>query len=129
MLSQKGNVTFIKNQPESFWGKIFSGAKPEKISARVNEIRDGLSAINMVSLVEAMAYQGMGESEAAHQSLDYYASYIQTTYLDSDGFVERLDLIDPSPENYWSKTLPDIKGKISALPCASAIMLNGGEER
>ena len=70
----------------------------------------------------------MGESEAAHQSLDYYASYIQTTYLDSDGFVERLDLIDPSPENYWSKTLPDIKGKISALPCASAIMLTGGEK-
>lgn len=127
MLSQKGNVAFIKNQPESLLGKIFSGATPEKIGVRINEIRDGLSAINMVSLVEAMAYQGMGESEAARQSLDYYASYIQTTYLEPVGLVERLDLIDPSPENYWSKTLPDIKKKIGALPCANPIMLTGGE--
>lgn len=127
MLSQKGNVAFIRSQPESLLGKIFSGATPEKISVRINEIRDGLSAINMVSLVEAMAYQGMGESEAARQSLDYYASYIQTTYLEPAGLVERLDLIDPSPENYWSKTLPDIKKKIGALPCANSTMLTGGE--
>lgn len=127
MLSQKGNVAFIRSQPESLLGKIFSGATPEKISVRINEIRDGLSAINMVSLVEAMAYQGMGESEAARQSLDYYASYIQTTYLEPADLVERLDLIDPSPENYWSKTLPDIKKKIGALPCANSIMLTGGE--
>ena len=26
-----------------------------------------------------------------------------------------LDLIDPGPENYWSKTLPDISEKIKAL--------------
>ena len=128
MLSQKENVAFIKNQPESLIGKILSGATPEKIDARINEIRDGLSAINMVSLVEAMAYQEMGESAAARQSLDYYAAYIQTTYLDSGGFVERLDLIDPSPENYWSKILPDIKKKISVLPCVNTIMLTGGEE-
>lgn len=128
MLSQKGNAAFIKDQPESFIGKILSGATTEKISVRINEIRDGLSAINMVSLVEAMAYQELGESAAGRQSLDYYAAYIQTTYLDSEGFVERLDLIDPSPENYWSKILPDIKKKISALPCANTIMLTGGEE-
>lgn len=128
MLSQKENVAFIKNQPESLIGKILSGATPEKIDARINEIRDGLSAINMVSLVEAMAYQEMGESAAARQSLDYYAAYIQTTYLDPGGFVERLDLIDPSPENYWSKILPDIKKKISVLPCVNTIMLTGGEE-
>ena len=128
MLSQKSNVAFIKNQPESLIGKMLSGATPEKIDARINEIRDGLSAINMVSLVEAMAYQEMGESAAARQSLNYYAAYIQTTYLDADGLVERLDLIDPSPENYWSKTLPDIKKKISVLLCANTIMLTGGEE-
>ena len=31
--------------------------------------------------------------------------------------VERLDLIDPAPENYWSTNLPQIKEKIQALPC------------
>lgn len=128
MQSQNANVAFIKNQPESFWGKIFSGATPEKIGIRMNEIRESLGAVNMVSLAEAMAYQEMGENEAAKQSLGYYAAYIQKTYLDTKGLVERLDLIDPSPENYWSKTLPDIQERIMALPGINAELLTGGDE-
>ena len=62
MQSQNANLTFIKEQPESFWGKLISGANPEKISLRMNEIRESLSAVNMVSLAEAMAYQELGES-------------------------------------------------------------------
>ena len=61
MQSQNANLTFIKEQPESFWGKLISGANPEKISLRMNEIRESLSAVNMVSLAEAMAYQELGE--------------------------------------------------------------------
>ncbi len=38
MQSQNANLTFIKEQPESFWGKLISGANPEKISQRMNEI-------------------------------------------------------------------------------------------
>ena len=117
MQSQSANAVFIQNQPESFWGKVLSGAAPEKISARMNELRESLCAVNMVSLAEAIAYQEMGESEAAKLSLEYYAKYIQRTYLDSDGFVERLDMIDPSPENYWTQKLPEIKKQIFALPC------------
>ncbi len=131
MQSQNVNATFIKSQPESFWGKLISGATPEKIEARMNELRDGLAAVNMVSLAEAMAYQEMGEIEAAQLSLQYYAGYIKKTYLDSKGFVERLDMIDPSPENYWSKTLPEIEMRIQALPCNSTILIgehdNGSE--
>jgi len=67
----------------------------------------------------------MGESEAAKQSLKYYAGYIQTTYLETKGLVERLDLIDPSPENYWSKTLPDIEKKIQDLPYNEEKLLGG----
>lgn len=128
MQSQNANVTFIKNQPESFWGKLVSGAKSEKVNLRMNELRESLCAVNMVSLVEAMAYQEMGESEAARQSLQYYASYIQKTYLTTEGLVERLDLIDPSPENYWTKTLPDIENKIQRLPCNVEQNLLGGED-
>ena len=76
MQSQSGNVAFIKDQPESMWGKLISGAKPEKINARMNEIRESLCAVNMVSLVEAMAYQEMGEPESARISLQYYAGYL-----------------------------------------------------
>ena len=128
MQSQTANLTFIKEQPESFWGKLLSGANPEKISQRMNEIRESLSAVNMVSLAEAMAYQELGESGAARQSLQYYAGYLQKAYLSTDGLVQRLDLIDPAPENYWSKTLPDINKKIQALPCVENMSLLEGED-
>lgn len=128
MQSQNANLTFIKNQPESFWGKLISGAAAEKVNSRMNEIRESLCAVNMVSLSEAIAYQEMGETEAARLSLQYYAGYIQKAYLETEGLVERLDLIDPSPENYWSKTLPDIEKKIQALPFNEEHKLLGGEK-
>ena len=97
MQSQSANAAFIKNQPESTWGKILSGA----------------------TLAEAIAYQEMGETEAAKVSLEYYAKFIQRTYLETKGFVERLDMIDPSPENYWTQKLPEIENRILALPSDS----------
>ena len=116
MLSQKSNVEFIKEQPENFIQKILSGAKPEKINGRMSEIRESLCAVNMVSFAEAMAYQELGEHEAARKSLTYYAGFIEDTYISVPGLVQRLDLIDPAPENYWSKTLPDISEKMKVLP-------------
>lgn len=117
MQSQSVNASFLRNQPESFRGKLISGANPDKVNSRMKELRESLCTVNMVSLAEALAYQEMGETEAARVSLQYYAKYIQETYLVEKGFVERLDMIDPSPENYWSRTLPEIKNKINALPC------------
>lgn len=119
MLSQKSNVEFIMDQPETFIKKILSGSKPEKINGRMSEIRESLCAVNMVSFVEAMAYQELGEQEAARKSLTYYAEFIENTYVSVPSLVQRLDMIDPSPENYWSKTLPDIGEKIKALPSVS----------
>lgn len=126
MQSQNTNLAFIKDQPESFFGKLVSGATPEKIAQRMNEIRESLNAVNMVSLAEAMAYQELGESSAARQSLQYYAGYIEKSYLSATGLVERLDSIDPSPENYWTKALPDIRKKIQALPCVEEKVLPEG---
>lgn len=132
MQSQNANLAFIKDQPESYFRKILSGATPEKINQRMNEIRESLSAVNMVSLVEAMAYQEMGENAAAIQSLQYYADYIEKSYLSTKGFVERLDSMDQAPKNsknYWTKTLPDIKKKIQSLPCVEKITLfEGGND-
>lgn len=129
MQSQSGNLKFIKEQPDSFWGKLLNGATQEDISKRINEIRESLSAINMVSLVEALAYQEMGENESARLSLKYYADYISKTYFKSDGLVEKLDLIDPSPTNYWSKILPNIMQKINALPYIEETKLIKGKDK
>ena len=119
MLSQRVNVDLIKNEPEQFWKKVFTGTNPKKINTRISEIRDSLLAINLVSLAEAIAYQELGEYDAARESLEYYALHIQNTFFDTQGFVERLDSVDPSPENYWSKSLPEIKEEILSLPCSS----------
>ena len=37
-------------------------------------------------------------------------------------------MIDPSPENYWSKTLPDIEKRIKALPCNATLNRIGDTE-
>ena len=125
MFSQMANLKFIKDQPENFWGKIIQGAKPGKIDTRMVEIRESLNAVNMVSLVEAMSYREMGELEVAHKSLAYYAQYLQKAYLSTDGFVERLDMIDPSTEKYWTKTLPMIEKEIKSLPESKVKLLKG----
>ena len=123
MLSQKANVRFLVDQPETLIGKIVSGATPDKINSRMIEIRESLFAVNMVSLAEAMAYQEIGEEQAAAKSLSYYAEFVKNTYLSIPGLVERLDLIDPSPENYWSKTLPKIEKQIEELPTMGDTLL------
>lgn len=127
MQSQKVNLSIIKNEPESYLGKFVSGAKPEKINERMNEIRENLCAVNMVSLVEAMAYLEMGERDAARQSLQYYADYIESTYLSHEGLVEQLDSMDSSPENYWTRSLPSIKHNIRRLPLWEELQLVGGQ--
>lgn len=128
MQSQNANLAFIKEQPESLWGKLISGANAEKIDQRMDEIRESLAAVNMVSLTEAMAYQELGESVAARQSLQYYAGYLQKAYLSTEGLVQRLDLIDPSPENYRSKKLPEISKRIQELPCEDDVLSLEGED-
>lgn len=116
MLSQKTNVEFIKSEPENIIQKVLSGKSADKINSRMSEIRESLCAVNMVSFAEAMAYQELGEQEAARKSLTYFAGFIEDTYTSVPGLVERLDMIDPSPENYWTKTLPEIDERVKALP-------------
>lgn len=126
MQSQMQNISYIAKEPESFWRKVITGEKPEKINTRISEIRDSLEAVSMVSLVEAIAYQEMGESEAATKSLDYYASFIKKTYLDVEGLVERLDSIDPSTQNYWTTMIPNLQEKIMKLTGREEQTMIGG---
>ena len=116
MLSQNVNVQLLKDEPESVWGKIMNGSTPQKIEQRMEEVRESLSAVNMVSFIEAMAYQEMGETESARISLIYYSDYVKKTYLGLPGFVQRLDMLDSSTKPYWSETIPGITKKIEALP-------------
>jgi hypothetical protein len=116
MKSQMANISFIMNQPETLIKKFFNNASDDEIEKRFSDIREGLKVMNMTSLAEALAYHQLGEDEAAKKSLEYYAAYIKTTYLDQEGLVERLDSMDPSPINYWTKNIPKIQKNIVELP-------------
>ena len=112
MLSQKANIDFIKNLPDGYWKKMLSLTTSNEIDSRMNEIREGFSTINMVSLVEALAYHELEEYTSEQQSLIYYADFIQKTYLDDSKLLKRLDSIDPSTERYWTTKVPIIETKI-----------------
>lgn len=127
MQSQSANLSYIKEQPQNYIGKFLNGSKQGAISKRMNAIRESLNAVNMVSLVEAIAYQEMGETSASKLSLQYYADYISKTYLNDKSLVERLDLIDPSPTNYWTENLPIINNKIHELSDEKELLLNKGD--
>ena len=127
MKSQTMNLEFVKNQPENFMGKLLNGSKQEDIDSRINQIRESLNTVNMVSLVEAIAYQEMGEENAAKKSLDYYADFIRENYLDNKNLLERLDLLDSSPHNYWTENLPIINKKIQEISENKKLLLEKGE--
>lgn len=55
MQSQSANLSYIKDQPATFIGKFLNGSKQNDINNRMNQIRESLNAVNMVSLVEAIA--------------------------------------------------------------------------
>ena len=112
MLIQKANIDFIKNLPDGYWKKMLSLTTSSEIDSRMNEIREGFSTINMVSLVEALAYHELEEYGSEQQSLIYYADFIQKTYLDDSKLLKRLDSIDPSTERYWTTKVPIIETKI-----------------
>ena len=121
MLSQKNNVDYIKNQPEGFLQKVLAKTTPDEINKRMDEVRENLCAVNMASFTEAIAYKELGEVDAARKSLEYYVKFLETTYISVPGLLQRLDMIDPAPTNYWTKMLPSITTKIKALPGMSDI--------
>lgn len=121
MLSQKSNIEFIRKQPESSLKKLFSSISTEENDERMRAIRESLKAVNMVSFVQAMSYQNLGEYEAARKSLSYYGEFIKDTYTSRPDLLVRLDMVDPSTQNYWTKSLPIIEQKIQKLPYGNSV--------
>ena len=79
MLSQTSKIDFIDKQPKSTIGKLRKGDNYKKIDSKINEIRENLNAVNLISLIESLAYQELGERDAAKISLKHYANFIKDT--------------------------------------------------
>ena len=128
MQSQKFNLNSLMNQPESYIGKIISGSTQSEINSKMIEIRESLNTLNMVTLVEAIAYQELGEESALKKSFQYYNSFINSVYLKDKQLLEKLDLLDSSSVNYWTNVLPKLTKNIKRISDSKELKSGKGDK-
>lgn len=115
MLNQSAEIQILLEQPEELWKKFFSSIKTKDNDNILMNVRSSMLALNMASVVEALAYQSLGEKDNAILSLEYYADFMNKTY-GNEKELQRLDSLDPAEEKFWSGYLPTIKNSILSLP-------------
>ena len=126
MLGMKENIDFIMHQPENEFIKLFA-TNPKEINDRMNEIRSRVIAINQDSLTEATAYWALGEKQAALNTIENYRMFLEDSELTQREVLNRLDVVDPNPENYWTKQFPIIQDTVHKISYEGAPLLLGGD--
>lgn len=126
MLGMKENIDFIMHQPENEFIKLFA-TNPKEINDRMNEIRSRVVAINQDSMTEATAYWALGEKQAALNTIENYRMFLEDSELTQREVLNRLDVVDPNPENYWTKQFPIIQDTVHKISYEGAPLLLGGD--
>ena len=126
MLGMKENIDFIMHQPENEFIKFFA-TNPKEINDRMNEIRSRVVAINQDSMTEATAYWALGEKQAALNTIENYRMFLEDSELTKREVLNRLDVVDPNPENYWTKQFPTIQDTVHKITYEGTPLLLGGD--
>ena len=126
MLGMKEDIQFIMGQPENEFIKFFA-TNPKEINNRMNEIRSRVVAINQDSMTEATAYWALGEKQAALNTIENYRMFLEDSELTKGEVLNRLDVVDPNPENYWTKQFPTIQDTVHKITYEGAPLLLGGD--
>lgn len=126
MLGMKEDIQFIMGQPENEFIKLFT-INPTEINDRMNEIRSRVVAINQDSMTEATAYWALGEKQAALNTIENYRMFLEDSELTKVEVLNRLDVVDPNPENYWTKQFPTIQDTVHKISYEGAPLLLGGD--
>lgn len=126
MLGMKEDIQFIMGQPENEFIKLFT-INPTEINGRMNEIRSRVVAINQDSMTEATAYWALGEKQAALNTIENYRMFLEDSELTKVEVLNRLDVVDPNPENYWTKQFPTIQDTVHKISYEGAPLLLGGD--
>ena len=126
MLGMKEDIQFIMGQPENEFIKLFR-TNPKEINERMNEIRSRVVAINQDSMTEATAYWALGEKQAALNTIENYRMFLEDLELTKREVLNRLDVVDPNPENYWTKQFPIIQDTVHKISYEGAPLLLGGD--
>ena len=126
MLGMKENIQFIMQQPEDVFWK-FTSTNLKEVDNRMNEIRSRVVAINQDSLTEATAYWALGEKQAALNTIENYRMFLEDSELTKKEVLNRLDVVDPNPENYWTKQFPTVQETVQKITYVGEPLLLGGE--
>ena len=126
MLGMKENIQFIMQQPEDVFWK-FTSTNLKEVDNRMNEIRSRVVAINQDSMTEATAYWALGEKQAALNTIENYRLFLEDSELTQREVLNRLDVVDPNPENYWTKQFPTIQDTVHKITYEGAPLLLGGD--
>lgn len=126
MLGMKEDIQFIMGQPENEFIKLFR-TNPKEINDRMNEIRSRVVAINQDSMTEATAYWALGEKQAALNTIENYRMFLEDSELTQREVLNRLDVVDPNPENYWTKQFPIIQDTVHKISYEGGPLLLGGD--
>ena len=126
MLGMKEDIQFIMGQPENEFIKFFA-TNPKEINDCMNEIRSRVVAINQDSMTEATAYWALGEKQAALNTIENYRMFLEDSELTKMEVLNRLDVVDPNPENYWTKQFPTIQDTVHKITYEGAPLLLGGD--
>lgn len=100
------------------WG---GRTKTIDIDEEIGKLRTNLSATVGVSMVAGIAYEELNEMDSARISFQKLSDFMEATYLSRPGFVDKLDLLDPYPDNFWSTQLVPVINQINKLPDSRTI--------
>lgn len=114
ILSFKGSfISYFRS-----WG---GRTKTIDIDEEIGKLRTNLSATIGVSMVAGIAYEELNEMDSARISFQKLSDFMEATYLSRPGFVDKLDLLDPYPDNFWSTQLVPVINQINKLPDSRTI--------
>ena len=120
--SQEQIISKILSFNGSFISNFFSlGGRTKTIDEEIGKLRTNLSATVGVSMVAGIAYEELNEMDSARISFQKLSDFMEATYLSRPGFVDKLDLLDPYPDNFWSTQLVPVINQINKLPDSRTI--------
>lgn len=120
--SQEQIISKILRFKGSFISNLLSwGGRTKTIDEEIGKLRTNLSATVGVSMVAGIAYEELNEMDSARKSFQKLSDFMEATYLSRPGFVDKLDLLDPYPDNFWSTQLVPVINQINKLPDSRTI--------
>lgn len=120
--SQELMIDKIENFNSSFISSLFSlRNKTKENDKEIEKLKVNLSATFGASMVAAVAYEELNEMATAKESVQDFAGFLSKTYVNRSGLIDRLDMLDPSPDCFWSTQLIPVIKQIDSLPDCESI--------